>query len=463
MTMQGITAIAAKTDQVTPARGSTGDDTVFGSLMNRQAARVSSHTSTSGVEAVTAAKNPADKKELAANRHSSEYSVKLDHSPAGQKVKDSAASMTPETKAEPLDVVEMEEMVAQTLAYLQQMFGLSPEELQDIMNQLSLQPKDLLFQADGGMITLVNTTAIQNLILGIHGIEDGSVFLTNDMLNQELTAVTQQITEILADGFGVDKEQLAALASRLQLDFAEQLEKMGQGTSAGEMTEGTVTGEGTVFATGDEMLSVVVENDQGEAGTGDGKQAMADRQSGAQAGGMPVSFTSAASAFTENLVQAFQEVHDTTGMNTESVMNQIVEQVVRQVRIRVMPETTSMELQLHPASLGRVSVTVATTAAGATASLVVENQMAKEALESQMIQLKESFVEQGLKVDAVEVTVAEFGFQKENQQQEEFAGTKKKNRRFRPDEELADDEETRTDRVTVSERRDVNSMVDYTA
>ena len=89
--------------------------------------------------------------------------------------------------------------------------------------------------------------------------------------------------------------------------------------------------------------------------------------------------------------------------------------------------------------------------------------MAKEALESQMVQLKESFAEQGLKVDAVEVTVAEFGLKKENQQQEEAAGTKKQNRRFRPDEELADDEETLTDRLTVSERRDVNSMVDYTA
>ena len=51
--------------------------------------------------------------------------------------------------------------------------------------------------------------------------------------------------------------------------------------------------------------------------------------------------------------------------------------------------------------------------------MVVENQMAKEALESQMIHLKEAFNEQGLKVDEVEVTVAEFGLKKDGEGQED--------------------------------------------
>lgn len=463
MTMQGITPISVKTDSIAPVRESKGDDTVFGSLMSQQAARVTKRTSTSGVEAAAVTKTSSDKKEFVANRHAGDRSVKTDNRSAGQKVKDSAANTAPDAKDEPLDVVKTEEMAAQTMAFLQEMYGLSPEELQDIMNQLSMQPQDLLFQSGEGVITLVNTMAIQELILGIHGIDEGTAFLTSDMLNQELSAVTEQITQLLAEGFGVDKEELAALASTLQLDFAEQLEQLGQEASAGQMSQETMTGEGAMPAAGEDVMSVVVEKDPGEAGTGDAGQSMTGSGHGAQTGDMPSSFSSAASVFTENLVQAFEEVHDTAGMNTESVMNQIVEQVVRQVRIRVMPETTSMELQLHPASLGRVSLTVATTAAGATASLVVENQMAKEALESQMVQLKESFAEQGLKVDAVEVTVAEFGLKKENQQQEESAGSKKQNRRFRPDDELADDDENMTDRVTVSERRDVNSVVDYTA
>lgn len=143
-------------------------------------------------------------------------------------------------------------------------------------------------------------------------------------------------------------------------------------------------------------------------------------------------------------------------------MNQIVEQVVRQVRIRVMPETTSMELRLNPASLGRVNITVAASAGIATATMVVENQMAKEALESQMIHLKEAFNEQGLKVDEVEVTVAEFGLKKDGEGQEQTGSKQSGNRKFRPNESFSD-EEKNEDLTTASERRDVNSMVDYTA
>jgi len=49
----------------------------------------------------------------------------------------------------------------------------------------------------------------------------------------------------------------------------------------------------------------------------------------------------------------------------------------------------------------------------------VENQVAKEALESQMITLKETFAEQGLKVDAVEVTVSDFGLEHQNREAEQ--------------------------------------------
>lgn len=146
-------------------------------------------------------------------------------------------------------------------------------------------------------------------------------------------------------------------------------------------------------------------------------------------------------------------------------MANIVEQVVTQVRIRVLPETTSMELQLNPASLGRVNLHVASANGVATATLVVENQMAKEALESQMITLKETFEEQGLKVEAVEVTVSEFSLKKENEQEQGQPGKRSGNRRFRADAELGTDaEEDAVDTgMTATARRDVNSVVDYTA
>lgn len=169
-----------------------------------------------------------------------------------------------------------------------------------------------------------------------------------------------------------------------------------------------------------------------------------------------------AETFADRLSQALEKSSGMKGQSVTQTMNQIVEQVVRQVRIRVMPETTSMELRLNPASLGRVNITVAASAGIATATMVVENQMAKEALESQMIHLKEAFNEQGLKVDEVEVTVAEFGLKKDGEGQEQTGSKQSGNRKFRPNESFSD-EEKNEDLTTASERRDVNSMVDYTA
>ncbi len=172
----------------------------------------------------------------------------------------------------------------------------------------------------------------------------------------------------------------------------------------------------------------------------------------------------AAATFTDKLSQALEKVSNAEDMSELQTMTRIVEQVVRQVKIRVMPMTTSMEMQLNPANLGRVNLTVATTGGIATATMVVENQMAKNALESQMMTLKETFAEQGLKVEEVEVTVAEFGLKKENQEQQETGKDRKQNRRFRSDDELSEDENAVTEtNMTASDRRDANSVVDYTA
>ena len=170
-----------------------------------------------------------------------------------------------------------------------------------------------------------------------------------------------------------------------------------------------------------------------------------------------------ANLFTERLAEAFRPEAETP-VSVSRTMTQIVEQVIRQVRVRVMPETTSMELQLHPASLGRVNLQVSSHGSGAaTAMLVVENQMAKEALESQLITLKETFEEQGLKVDAVEVTVSEFGLNSQSgQKSQEQAEGRQKNRRFRReiDGEMAQEDATG---ATEAARRDEDSVVDYTA
>lgn len=96
-------------------------------------------------------------------------------------------------------------------------------------------------------------------------------------------------------------------------------------------------------------------------------------------------------------------------------MREIVTQVVEQIKVRVNVDTTSMEVQLNPENLGKVNLTVVAKEGHITAQFVTENEIAKQALESQVQQLKDNLGEQGLKVDKVEVSVSNFDFSHSNQ------------------------------------------------
>lgn len=92
----------------------------------------------------------------------------------------------------------------------------------------------------------------------------------------------------------------------------------------------------------------------------------------------------------------------TTNANAENIMRQVTDYV----RVNISGDVTKMEMQLHPASLGTVNMQINSQNGQITAHLTVQNELVKSVLESQMIKLQETFNEQGSKVTAIEVTVA---------------------------------------------------------
>ena len=93
-------------------------------------------------------------------------------------------------------------------------------------------------------------------------------------------------------------------------------------------------------------------------------------------------------------------------------MVEIVRQIVEQIRVNINSDVTSMELTLHPASLGNVQLTVLQDATGKmVAQFAVENETVRQAIEGQMAQLQQRLDEQGVKIEAVEVTLASHGFE----------------------------------------------------
>ncbi len=109
------------------------------------------------------------------------------------------------------------------------------------------------------------------------------------------------------------------------------------------------------------------------------------------------------------------QVVETVTTYSNDTANSIMSQVTESIRVNYTPDTTSMELQLHPASLGTVNMNIASTNGVVTAHILVENDAVKAALESQLLTLQQTFDEQGMKVEAVEVAVANYDLNKGNE------------------------------------------------
>lgn len=148
---------------------------------------------------------------------------------------------------------------------------------------------------------------------------------------------------------------------------------------------------------------------------------------------------------------------------TQNIMNQIMDYM----RIQLGADTTSLEMQLHPASLGTLQVQIASKGGVVTANFITQNEAVKAALESQMVQLKESFEEQGVKIEAIEVTVQTHEFERNleqgrgrNQQEPERRG---RARRINLGDPLSMETMAEEDELTAEMMAMEGSTVDYMA
>ena len=92
-------------------------------------------------------------------------------------------------------------------------------------------------------------------------------------------------------------------------------------------------------------------------------------------------------------------------------MERIYEQVSESLKVNMSEDITEMEMSLHPASLGNVRIQIASRDGVVTANFTTQNEQVKAVLEAQIVDLKESMNQQGIKVEAIEVNVAAHAFE----------------------------------------------------
>ena len=119
---------------------------------------------------------------------------------------------------------------------------------------------------------------------------------------------------------------------------------------------------------------------------------------------------------TGSIMEQLGSVETVQGLPSYVSVADIMEQFVEQTRVLVSQEATKMEMQLNPEHLGKLYVEIIEQEGAVTAKIQTQNAIVKEALEMQIADLRQNLSQVGVKVDAVEVTIASHEFERNLEQ-----------------------------------------------
>lgn len=317
--------------------------------------------------------------------------------------------------------------------------------ISDILNVSDEDIEDVLEQNGMSMLDMLVTQNLQQLFMQLQGMEEFSDILTDAAANNlwtQLSGAVNDLNTMICRDIQINPEQLAGIIESVmkqsdEPDSGSQAD-MPAGSKAdvadGISEDGTVTDE-PVVVVNNEPASV----NEGDSADGDSRgtdyesireERMVDDVSKGGAGESLFSqfMDRIESATDADVSRTISDVHN---------MREIASQVIEGVRINVKPDTTGFEIQLNPEHLGKVNVSIQMKDGVAVADFVVKDEMTRAALESQIQTLKDTFEDQGLKVESVEVTVSDFSFkQDDNSWAGEEQDGDSRRRRFRTDDEL---------------------------
>jgi flagellar hook-length control protein FliK len=111
-------------------------------------------------------------------------------------------------------------------------------------------------------------------------------------------------------------------------------------------------------------------------------------------------------------VDSVLEVPEYTTIDTQDIIDQIVEQT----KLTFDTDTTTIEMQLNPENLGKIFLNISSKEGAVNAQLYAQNDAVRAALEAQIATLTQNLNQAGVKVDAIEVSVATHEFERNLEQ-----------------------------------------------
>ena len=363
------------------------------------------------------------------------------------------------------------------------------EEVSDVMDVPLEKVEEAMAVLGLTAVDLFDPTNLKQLLLALTDSTDELSLVTDETLYGNLQDLFQTVNDTLGtlqEELGLDADELKALLEQISAEKQSVETQEPVMTPVGEEPEVSVEGMKDYAVTvekdgGTVQVKVTVDDASGEKHVSEQMtdtakpevEPLTKKGNATDTGkGESDAGQNAGNAFLQNLTGRTEEVEAPVErlVYTQPETNQIMDQIVEYMKINIKPETQELEMQLHPASLGTVHVQLAAKDGVITAQFAAQNETVKAVLETQMIQLKEQFEEQGIKVEAVEVTVAnhaygeQFGNQQEAENQED-GSAKKSARRINLNldelEEEGIDELEDSERIAVEMMQANGNTVDY--
>lgn len=396
-----------------------------------------------------------------------------------------------EIPAEELEAVEetLEAAEEEILNTLSEEYGVDVEKLQNLLDEMGLTVLDLL-----------NPQNLVSFVMALTGITSGEELLLDESFLKVMEGL-ETLSNNLMKELGVDHAGLQDLISMMEtedvsfeqvLETVEATEPVIVDQVPEEVTETNVQNvENTETAdTAEEGVKVQVEeqsdttekkedvtkegnvaeiSETGEEATLSGNKDSGNDSLWNQNTESNQVFVTGQSTTQTGQVNDLSQMQFNSYFSVETA--QIMEQIAEQIRIVVTPDTTSMEMQLNPENLGKMYLHISSEEGIVNAQFIATNEVVKEALESQIATLRENLTQAGVKVDAIEVTIASHEFERNLEQnqknpEEQMVQEEKQQRRRNLTADSLDELSgimTEEETLVAQIMRDNGNTIDFTA
>ena len=317
-----------------------------------------------------------------------------------------------ETKA--ADIEATEEPDAEEMKAVLEALASVVQSIADTLNVPVEAVNESIENLNLDVTDVLDTKNIPLIVADVNNLSDVSEIMMDENLSADVKELIGEVNETL-DGLA---REIGSTVEELKADIDRFAgERMSTDYSNRSYNESEVVTENRIDSAVNPTPVIEVE---GKNNTGDDTQGRA-KSDGDSGNNNTLNF---AQTVIDNLKAVTEaRVNENTSNFGQTISAQdIYEQVMSNLKLTMKADMTQMEMELHPASLGNVRVQVAAKDGVITASFTTENESVKAALETQVLTLKNQLEEQGIKVEAVEVTVGSHAFERNLSENGEGSG-----------------------------------------